>query len=290
MLYDIRLRLKYDYPATVEGGRHHLRTVPLTLASTQRVIASSLTVEPGPSEQSVFRDFFGNAVTSIAYRAPHDSLDVLMQARVKVAREQRDDISPPPNMLGGELNGQHDLGAQSPWHFLPASHHAPIDAAITAYARESAEVGSTLAVAADVCRRIYEDFSYEPDTTAVSTLAPEAFALRHGVCQDFSHVMISGLRGIGIPAGYVSGFIRTIAPPGEERLEGADAMHAWVRVWCGAQMGWVEFDPTNNMAAGNDHIVIGYGRDYADVSPIVGVLRTTGKHSSEQSVDVIPIG
>ena len=121
------------------------------------------------------------------------------------------------------------------------------------------------------------------------TLSPEAFRLKAGVCQDFSHVMISGLRGLGVPACYVSGFISTIPPPGKERLEGEDAMHAWVSVWCGREAGWREFDPTNAILAGNDHIVIGYGRDYADVAPIVGVLRTVGRHSSEQSVDVIPV-
>jgi hypothetical protein len=99
-------------------------------------------------------------------------------------------------------------------------------------------------IAFDLCNRIYADFGYDAATRPPSrTLAPEAFALRHGVCQDFSHVMISGLRGIGIPAGYVSGFIRTIAPPGKERLEGADAMHAWVRVWCGREMGWARIRP-----------------------------------------------
>jgi len=99
--------------------------------------------------------------------------------------------------------------------------------------------------------------------------------------------MIAGLRGLGIPAGYVSGFLRTNPPAGQARLEGSDAMHAWVRVWCGQHMGWVEFDPTNAMIAGADHISIGKGRDYADVSPIVGVLRTHGSHETSQSVDVI---
>ena len=103
-------------------------------------------------------------------------------------------------------------------------------------------------------------------------------------------MMIAGLRGLGIPAGYVSGFLRTIPPPGKERLEGADAMHAWVRVWCGREAGWQEFDPTNDMRAGNDHIVVGYGRDYSDVAPIVGVLKTTGGQKGKQAVDVIPIG
>ena len=104
----------------------------------------------------------------------------------------------------------------------------------------------------------------------------DAFELKRGVCQDFSHIMISGLRGLGIPAGYVSGFLRTIPPQGKPRLEGADAMHAWVKVWCGRDAGWQEFDPTNDMRAGNDHIAVGYGRDYSDVAPIVGVLKTTG--------------
>ena len=102
--------------------------------------------------------------------------------------------------------------------------------------------------------------------------------------------MIAGLRGLGIPAGYVSGFLRTIPPPGKERLEGADAMHAWVRVWCGREAGWQEFDPTNGMRAGDDHITVGYGRDYSDVAPIVGVVKIAGGQAAEQSVDVIPLG
>jgi len=101
--------------------------------------------------------------------------------------------------------------------------------------------------------------------------------------------MIAGLRGVGIPAGYVSGFLRTIPPKGKPRLEGADAMHAWVRVWCGQHAGWIEFDPTNAMLAGPDHITIGHGRDYSDISPIVGVLRTSGEHSAKQSVDVVRV-
>ena len=101
--------------------------------------------------------------------------------------------------------------------------------------------------------------------------------------------MIAGLRGLGVPAGYVSGFLRTIPPPGKERLEGADAMHAWVRVWCGREAGWLEFDPTNGMRAGDDHITVGYGRDYSDVAPIVGIVKIAGGQAAEQSVDVIPL-
>jgi transglutaminase-like putative cysteine protease len=291
MLYDIRLSLHYDYPATVEGGRHHLRTMPLTLPGIQRVIAATIALDPKPSEQTAFTDFFGNAVASIAYRKPHESLDLTMKARVSVKRPAPSpDATPDLEQLRHESSSTLRLDAGSPQHFLAGSLHAPVVGAITAYARESWTPSRSVGdLAFDLCRRIREDFDYDPDATTVRTLSPEAFAAKAGVCQDFSHVMISGLRGLGIPAGYVSGFIRTIPPPGQRRLEGADAMHAWVSVWCGREAGWREFDPTNAMPAGNDHIVIGYGRDYGDVAPIVGVLRTVGRHSSEQAVDVIPV-
>jgi transglutaminase-like putative cysteine protease len=122
----------------------------------------------------------------------------------------------------------------------------------------------------------------------VDTPATEAFAKQRGVCQDFSHIMIACLRGIGIPAGYVSGFLRTLPPPGKPKLEGADAMHAWVHAWCGDAAGWVEFDPTNDCFVGADHIVVARGRDYSDVAPIKGAMRIAGDQKSRQAVDVIP--
>ena len=140
-----------------------------------------------------------------------------------------------------------------------------------------------------LCRAIHSEFTYVPGATRVDTPPGEAFELRKGVCQDFTHVMIVALRSLDIPAGYVSGFLRTIPPPGKERLEGADAMHAWVRVWCGQATGWMEWDPTNDMMAGADHIRVAYGRDYSDVAPVIGILRIYGGHSTEQAVDVIPV-
>jgi transglutaminase-like putative cysteine protease len=145
------------------------------------------------------------------------------------------------------------------------------------------------AAALDLCLAIHRDFTYDREATKVDTSPVEAFNLKRGVCQDFVHVMIAGLRGVGIPAAYVSGFLRTIPPQGKPRLEGADAMHAWVRAWCGVHAGWIEFDPTNAMIAGADHITIGHGRDYSDISPIVGVLRTSGGHETKQSVDVVRV-
>ncbi len=145
-----------------------------------------------------------------------------------------------------------------------------------------------LAAAVDFMNRIKADFTYEIGATNVMTTPSMSFALRRGVCQDFAHIMISGLRGLGIPAAYVSGYLRTIPRPGSQRLEGADAMHAWVLVWCG-EHGWRGLDPTNGLIVTNDHIVLAVGRDYADVAPIDGVVVSSGGQKLAVSVDVIPV-
>ncbi len=289
MLYDIRLNLHYDYEAAAGGGRHLVRVLPANLTGTQRIVAASLSFSPKPGERSDFHDFFGSNVTAIAFREAHTTLDVHMSARVSMTRPEPGlDVSPNVDPLALESGSVRSLGPDAPHHFLTGTDYAGLDAAITAYARESAG-GSAIATATDLCNRIRRDFTYDGTATDVETRASDAFALKRGVCQDFSHVMIAGLRGLGIPAGYVSGFLRTIPPPGKERLEGADAMHAWVRVWCGREAGWQEFDPTNGMRASNDHITVGYGRDYGDVAPIVGVLKTPGGQAGVQAVDVIPV-
>ena len=123
----------------------------------------------------------------------------------------------------------------------------------------------------------------------MTTSPADAFAKRSGVCQDFAHVMIAGLRGLGLPALYVSGYIRTIPPPGKARLAGADASHAWVSVWCGQEFGWLGLDPTNAIPVGDDHIVVALGRDYSDAAPVEGVILSSGGQKLDVAVDVIPV-
>jgi transglutaminase-like putative cysteine protease len=291
MLYDVRLDLHYEYEGWVHGDRHHVRVMPISIDRVQRVIAASLRFDPRPDHELAFADFFGNAITSIGYRDYHDHLDVRLTARVNVEDIGLPaDLSPSLDSLKVEIGDMWSLGPHSPHHFLSASPRVPLSRAISAYAKQSVDRTPTVRAAAlDLCLAIYRDFAYDKEATKVDTSPIEAFNLKRGVCQDFVHVMIAGLRGVGIPAAYVSGFLRTIPPQGKPRLEGADAMHAWVRVWCGVHAGWVEFDPTNAMIAGPDHITIGHGRDYADISPIVGVLRTSGGHETKQSVDVVRV-
>lgn len=146
-----------------------------------------------------------------------------------------------------------------------------------------------LEAALELMHRVHDDFTYQPGATVVTTAPHEAFAAKAGVCQDFAQVMIAGLRGLGLPARYVSGYLRTILPEGQPRLEGADATHAWVEVWCGPAFGWIGLDPTNAIPAGDDHIILAVGRDYADVSPVDGVIVTSGDHILAVGVDVVPV-
>ena len=205
MQYDIRLTMHYDYDYPVGGGRHQIRMLPLNLTGIQRVIAASLAVTPAPAERSDFTDFFGNHVTSLAVRKPHDELDVRMSARVSVMRPQPGlDVSPSLSQLADEVGAVWSLAAGAPHHFMAGSEHAGLDPAISAYARDSlAGDPSVQALAEHLCDRINRDFAYDTEATTVATRAGDAFKLKRGVCQDFSHVMISGLRGLGIPAGYV---------------------------------------------------------------------------------------
>ncbi len=291
MNYDVRLQLEYIYDPPVVGGRHIVRVAPAASTAGQRVIASSVTFDPMPFERSDGRDFFGNQMVAIAYRQTHATLKVGMSARVRVeAGTAMLDVSPELSRLGGELAGVRSLAPESPHHFAGPSPRVPLDGDITAYARQSlARAATVQEIVRDIGERIHRDFRYDKKSTEVETPPHKVFAQKRGVCQDFTHVMIAGLRGIGIPAAYVSGFLRTIPPPGTERLEGADAMHAWVRAWCGREAGWIGYDPTNRTFAGESHIVAAVGRDYQDVAPIAGILRTSGSQKTSQKVDVVPI-
>lgn len=292
MLYDVKLKIAYDYDVPASGARHMVRVLPLSIPGRQRLIAGNVTIVPLPDERVDMVDFFGNAATSVYFRTAHTHSEVNMQARVQVdPQPARLGLFSRADAIAGELQAVTSVLPDSPHHFIGESPKLGNIPTIAAYARSFYKAGSDVAqIARAICADIHRNFKYDPEATDVDTPAGEAFELKAGVCQDFAHIMISALRSLGIPAGYVSGYLRTIPPPGRERLEGADAMHAWVRVWAGRDAGWLELDPTNNIPAGPDHIVAGYGRDYSDVAPIIGVLRGYGSHNNVQSVDVVPVG
>jgi transglutaminase-like putative cysteine protease len=278
------------YETAVTRARHVLRLLPVA-RDRQRVTAAMLDIDPVPVSRREATDFFHNWRTVAELEEPHETLTVKLAARVSIAPTQPagPDTSPVWEDVRADTYASEDIGPASPVHFVHPSRQVSLDPEIREYARESFPPGRPMfAGAIELMQRIKNDFAYEPGATTVTTGPSMSFALRRGVCQDFAHIMIAGLRGLGLPAGYVSGFLRTIPRPGAARLEGADAMHAWVRVWCGAA-GWWGLDPTNALVASEDHIVLAIGRDYADVAPIDGVVLASGQQRLTTAVDVIPL-
>ena len=290
MLYDISLRITCSYQAPAAGGRHVLYLTPADIQGRQRAITSLLDIDPSPDERIMRTDFFGNTLLEAVFRAPHAEIVFRLRARVeRMPASAGMPLSPPYEAIPGEVAAIRSLAADAPHHFLADSPRVRARPEFGAYARAQLQPGMAAFEAIEaIGKALDRDMKFDPGSTDVKTLPEDAFTARHGVCQDFSHIMIACLRSIGIPAAYVSGFLRTNPPLGQPRLEGVDAMHAWVRAWAGNATGWVEYDPTNGMFAGADHVIVAYGRDYGDVAPVRGVVRTSGRQTSNQAVDVIP--
>ncbi len=292
MIYDIKQKAHYDYASSVPFAKHALRLLPL-IRPGQSTTAVSIKIDPPPSERFQTSDFFGNGVLMVDLDAPHDSFTVTVSARVRVEPPMplMAELTPPWEEVRDRALASADLSSASPVHFLFPSRSITLDEELGRYAAESFPAKrSVLEGAFELAKRIHDDFVYEPGATEVSTPALQAFRLKRGVCQDFAHVMISGLRWLGLPAGYVSGYLRTVPPPGRPRLQGVDAMHAWVMLWAGEEIGWCGLDPTNASMALDDHIVVATGRDYTDVAPIEGILYGPGNQKLKTEVDVVPVG
>lgn len=289
MILDIRHVTTYRYDVPVSASRCVVRLLPAD-GDGQRVLGARIDIVPRPASVVERIDGFGTRVATVEFAAAHSECSVTASSRVRVERAVPPATTPSWEAVRASAVAARGLGALSPAAFLYSGRLVRPYGPATAYAAASFPPGrAILEGARDLTVRIHRDFAYDPRSTGVSTAVSEAFESRGGVCQDFAHVMIAGLRGIGLPAAYVSGYIRTTPPPGRPRLVGADASHAWVSVWCGEDDGWIDVDPTNAILAGDDHVVIGRGRDYADVAPIDGVIVASGGQRLSVSVDVVPV-
>jgi transglutaminase-like putative cysteine protease len=289
VIYDIRHLTTYAYEFPVSFARCSLRLEPRS-GDGQELISHSVEIRPKPAERTARRDFFGTHTESVVFEASHRHLRIDSRSRVSVARTAPGRSAPSPawESVRDAAFQATSLGPKSPVGYVFASSLVPVLAPVTAYAAESFSTGAgVLGGAVDLMHRIRSQFKYDAKATVISTPLREVFDKRHGVCQDFAHVMIAGLRGLGLPAAYVSGYLRTIPPPGKPRLQGADATHAWVSLWCGRELGWIGFDPTNDLLVENDHIILGVGRDFSDVSPVDGIIVGSPKQKLNVAVDVI---
>ncbi len=292
MIYDVRHVTSYSYESPVSFARCSLRLEPKS-GDGQQLISHSVDIRPKPAERTARRDFFGTLTESVSIETAHRNLRIDSRSRVSVSRKAPDRAAPSPawERVRDVALDASSLDPASPVGYVFASPLVPVLGPVTGYASASfpPQTG-ILAGAANLMHRIRTEFRYDPKATVISTPLKEVFQKRHGVCQDFAHVMIAGLRGLGLPAAYVSGYLRTIPPPGKPRLQGADATHAWVSLWCGPDIGWVGFDPTNDLLIENDHIVLAVGRDFSDVSPVDGIIVGSRKQKLAVAVDVLLVG
>jgi transglutaminase-like putative cysteine protease len=290
MRYRVRHETVYRYGGDVAHSHQLLHLTPRDSAN-QICHSRTITLDPQPSTRREDVDAFGNCVTRLEYDLPHDRLEVLAEVAVEVdaPRDVADTESAAWERVRDALtySGQPMTAADlDACRFRMESSYVQVKQTFRDYAADCFAPGRPLLAGADsLMHKMHRDFSYEPGTTNISTSAIEAFAARRGVCQDFAHIMLACLRSRGLAARYVSGYLRTTPPGSDASLLGADASHAWVSVFC-PPFGWIDLDPTNDVRVGTDHIVIAWGRDFGDVSPLRGVIVGGGRHRLSVRVSV----
>ncbi|MBE9606417.1 transglutaminase family protein [Acetobacteraceae bacterium H6797] len=285
MIWQLRHMTTYAYGTPVDMATHMLHLSPRHLP-WQRVISESINSAPAPAHVSQGVDHFGNRVTWIFIDRPHDRFEVESRAEIEVQ------FPAPPHahqtMAWEKVASQAMHDAEAAEFALPSPM---LQESLPArdYAAPSFPPGRPILEALlELNGRINRDFAFRAGVTSINTTVEQVLQNRAGVCQDFSQLMISGLRGLGIPARYASGYIRTRPPPGGIKRRGADQSHAWVSAWLGPGYGWVDLDPTNDVIVSDEHVVLGWGRDFGDVSPLRGVILGGGRHSLTVAVDLEP--
>jgi transglutaminase-like putative cysteine protease len=289
-LYRVTHRTTYRYEDEVEASYGQMHLLPRT-AEGQTCQASQVVIDPTPDDLRERIDFFGNRAAFYAIHSGHTSLTVTTTSEVSVNRgdlglfdaqrwEQVRDRTAAPGDDGWE-----------PTDFLIDSPLVAASPALAEYAGPSFSPGRpVLEALLDLAQRIHTDFDYEPGSTSVTTAVDEVLAARHGVCQDFAHLAIGCLRSLGLAARYVSGYLETVPPPGKDRLQGADVSHAWASLWVPGS-GWIDIDPTNQHFVNDRYVTTAWGRDYADIPPLKGVIFTKGlEHELDVVVDVVRLG
>jgi transglutaminase-like putative cysteine protease len=287
-LYRVLHRTVYRYAEKVSASYGQMHLLPRA-ADGQTCRTSRVMIDPTPDDLRERIDFFGNRAAFFAIHSEHTSLTVTTTSDVSVDR--RDGLG----LLGAQPWEQvRDRTAEvgeNGWEPIDLLLDSPLvaaSAALADYARPSFTPGRPVIEALlDLAQRIHADFDYEPGSTSVTTTVDEVLTTRRGVCQDFAHLAIGCLRSLGLAARYVSGYLETEPPPGKERLQGADVSHAWAAVWVPGG-GWIDVDPTNEQLVDDRYVTAAWGRDYADIPPLKGVIFTKGlEHELDVVVDVV---
>lgn len=285
MRYRVSHVSNYAYGSPVDLAAHmlHLRPRPLPW---QRVLSDRIVAEPEGARRRDAEDHFGNIVTWLFLDRPHADFIVTAESVVDVSYPELPHGTPSWETI---VEAALAVGAGPAAEYRFDSPMAPAVAETRDYAQTSFSKGRpVLDALRDLNQRIYNEFRFRSGVTTISTPVSQVMKRREGVCQDFTHLMVSALRGLGLPARYNSGYIRTKPPPGQKRRQGADQSHAWVGAWLGPEHGWVDLDPTNGIVVHEEHVLLGWGRDYGDVSPVQGTILGGGVHHLKVAVDIEP--
>lgn len=290
MRYRISHRTTYSYETPVVRSFHvlHLRPAP---SPHQTVLNHGILIEPAPVHSEETVDYFGNHANVLCIDEAHKELVIHSHGTIDVRTQPARDLtaSCPWEQVGARARDANGI-AIDVMQFVCPSRQTPDSAAVRQFAEISFVPGRPVLVAAmDMTTRIYREFKFDATATEVSTPVERVLSLRRGVCQDFAHLSLTAFRAMRVPARYVSGYLLTRPPPGQARLRGVDASHAWISVWA-PETGWVDFDPTNGVIPHGEHITVATGRDYDDVCPISGVLLGGQGQSMTVGVDVEPLG
>lgn len=292
MDYRITHTTEYSYKESVSLCHNIARLTPRNTHG-QVCQNTSFRILPEPDVLNEYEDFFGNKVVYFAIQSPHEKLTVTVTSDIsrffadKTGMDDRVDITweAAKELLTDPTDDNFDAR-----QYIPVTAMTAWDEAIEDFAKQSFVPGRSVYEATlDLTRRIYAGFEYKPGFTTIATPVKEVMKARKGVCQDFAHLAIACLRSIGLAARYISGYIETMPAPGKEKLVGTDASHAWFGLYI-PNAGWFDFDPTNNQVSDIQHITIGWGRDYADITPLKGVILSSGSHKLDVSVDVRRMG
>jgi transglutaminase-like putative cysteine protease len=293
VIYSISHLTEYLYGAPVSSSHHLLHLLPRAL-DRQVNRWEELSIEPAPARQRDRVDYFGNRATHLEILEPHRRLAVLSRSEIELLPSPRPRMpvdpggSPPWELVRDQIRQVRAPDQIQVYELVFASPHVALSAGVAEFAARSFPRGRPLVDAAiDLMHRIHAEFIYDGEATNVSTPVDEVLSHRRGVCQDFAHLALACLRVMGLAGRYVSGYLVT-AVPGQPRLVGADASHAWVQVyWPGG--GWIDLDPTNDVVPTDKHITVAYGRDFGDVTPLQGVIMGGGRHDLRVVVDVSPV-
>lgn len=290
MKYKVSHTTIYDYSEAIPVCHNEIRLWPRD-HRRQSCLSHRLRVRPEPASTDHRTDYFGNHAGQFAIEQPHNRLTVTAISQVQVTPPEIPAPSTTPPWE--DIRDRFAIG-QPPWwlearQFVLDSPYVQAGAALQQLAGPSFPAGRPwLEAVLDLTKRIYTEFKYDPTATNIHTPLETVLKIKRGVCQDFAHLQIGCLRSLGLPARYVSGYLLTEPPPGQPKLVGSDASHAWVSAFC-PESGWIDFDPTNNVIPGVGHVTLAWGRDYGDVCPIKGVLVGGGQHRMRVAVDVVPL-